>query len=338
MNNLPLFVHSDIDDMTDLTPNALRVYMHLARRANKGGVAWPSYQTIGDHCFTSVSENPITRRSMARKAIDELITSGLIEKENRQNDGGHTSNAYLLAGAVSIGIAMPHNEEPMPIDTAMPNGTKDTLIEDTPLEDTPNEEDTQARDPLAVAWRQAYGDTIPSHLTEPLGKLVSKSGMAATIHGIKSGAKANSRNFSYIAECARNYVPPAPMASYVNGNGPGYAVDLPGVHVLTPLAQPNAPPPLLPPMPHDDPWAAALAELLPTLPGKTAEWLQGSQLAANGELAGVPFYRLTVMTGADKIGWLKQQAEPAIRKKVSSLFGKRIAIEIVAAEQEQVPA
>lgn len=137
--DLPLFVHSTIDDMTNITPNAMRVYMHLTRRADKTNKAWPSYQTIGDHCFGCVSENPVTRRSMARKALDELLAARLISKENRQNEGGHTSNAYTLESAVSIGIgvpistAMPQDDPPVPIGTAMLNGTKDTLSEDTPI-------------------------------------------------------------------------------------------------------------------------------------------------------------------------------------------------------------
>src|SRR6187549_2505188 len=90
----PLWVHSSIDDMTNLSPNALRVYMHLVRRADKNGVAWPSYQTIGDHCFASVSEKPATRKTFARNAIDELIAAGLIRKEERvRDDGGQSSNA-----------------------------------------------------------------------------------------------------------------------------------------------------------------------------------------------------------------------------------------------------
>ncbi len=35
---LPIFVHSAVDDMTDLTPNAMRVYMQLARTERKAGL------------------------------------------------------------------------------------------------------------------------------------------------------------------------------------------------------------------------------------------------------------------------------------------------------------
>lgn len=112
----------------------------------------------------------------------------------------------------------------------------------------------------------------------------------------------------------------------------GYHIDIPGVHALEPPAQVVKPPPLPVPLAHDDPWAIALAELLPVLPGRSAQWLEGSTLTANGELAGIPFYRITAKTEPSNIGWLVQQAEPAIRKKLSGLMGKRIEIEIVAME------
>lgn len=213
-------------------------------------------------------------------------------------------------------------------------------VKDQIQEQQEEEEDTQARprEPVALSWWQEYGEAIPEHLVKPFENLVAERGIAAAIHGIKASAKADSRNFKYIAECARNYIPPAQNSHYTNGassNG-RYSVDtasasVPGVHVMQPTG--NAPP-LPPPMAHDDPWAVALQELTPQLTPTTASWLVGSTLEANGELAGVPFYRITVRTAPSNIGWLMQQAEPAIRKKVSSIVGKRIQLEIVAAESE----
>ena len=157
---LPIFIHSTIDDMTDITPNAMRVYMHLARRAGKSGFAFPSYQSIGDHCFSSVSDNHATRRSMARKAIDDLIAHKLIEKRARvTGDGDSDSNGYVL-----LDTGMPIGT-PMPIDTPMPNkhtgvlnrhtgvpiGTKDTPIEGSPIEGSPIEELSIDNTPIGVA-------------------------------------------------------------------------------------------------------------------------------------------------------------------------------------------
>jgi len=194
------------------------------------------------------------------------------------------------------------------------------------------EEETHAHDPLLVAWQQAYtGVDMPTKLAASLRELVSECGMAATIHGIKASAvKEGGRNFRYIAECARNYVPPAPMASYANGNP--YTIDIPGI-VELPATKQTAP--VLPtPMAHDDPWTIALAELSAVLPGSAPRWLAGSSLKENGELAGVPFYRVTLVCPEADPGWLRQQAEPAIRKKLASLLGKRIALEIVNPHKE----
>lgn len=151
---LPLFVHGCIDDMTDLTPNAMRVYMHLARRADADGMAWPSYQSIGDHCFKSVSDNPATRKSFARRALDELIEANLISKQAREReDGGQTSNGYSLSTVERF--APPHAY----ISTPMPNTQGPCLIDpphayegtnNTPIEVTPKEERERAPAPVSV--------------------------------------------------------------------------------------------------------------------------------------------------------------------------------------------
>jgi len=203
---------------------------------------------------------------------------------------------------------------------------------ETIKESREEKEETHAHDPLLVAWQQAYtGVDMPTKLAASLRELVSECGMAATIHGIKASAvKEGGRNFRYIAECARNYVPPAPMASYANGNP--YTIDIPGI-VELPATKQTAP--VLPtPMAHDDPWTIALAELSAVLPGSAPRWLAGSSLKENGELAGVPFYRVTLVCPEADPGWLRQQAEPAIRKKLASLLGKRIALEIVNPHKE----
>lgn len=199
-------------------------------------------------------------------------------------------------------------------------------------------EETHARDPLAVAWQQAYADVaMPPKLASSLKELSVECGIPAAIHGIKaSAAKEDGRNFRYIAECARNYVPPAPLASYASELG--YQVDLPGVHILEPPAtNGHAPPPLPPPVAHDDPWAIALAELAGVLPGSAPHWLEGSRLEASGELAGEPLYRVILTNPRANAQWLSQQAEPAVRKKLASLLRKRILLEFVNAAQELAP-
>jgi len=147
-----------------------------------------------------------------------------------------------------------------------------------PIED---EEDTQAREPIAHAWHDYYGEEIPENLTGRLVKLESECGTDAVIHGIQVSAVAKTRNFGYLAKSARNYLP-EPQEEVIHGNG--YHVDFPGVHVLQPSEKTGPPSPsplpLPPPMPHDDPWAICLAELMPSLPGVAMAYLKGSVIEA----------------------------------------------------------
>lgn len=190
-----------------------------------------------------------------------------------------------------------------------------------------DEDDTPAPvdESVAAKWLACYGKEVPKNVRGPINELVAKCGPEAVIHGIEVTAKNKSHNFLYIAKSARNYVPAPQNANYTNG----YHVE--GVYKLEPAERSTPPPELPAPMAHDDPWAQALAELMPTLPGKSGSWLEGSQLVEDGELAGVPLYRVMVLTEPGNIGWLTQQAEPAVRKKLSSILRKRIMVNFVAA-------
>lgn len=358
---LPIFIHSVIDDMTHLSPDTMRVYMHLSRRADKSGAAWPSYQSIGDHCFISVYKHADGRRKHAVAAIAELVKAGLLKKDKRTNEHGQQTNCYTLIDPVTLQSQPVVTEESQGVSdaTVTAAGTlqsqravtpeapdpvtlqspKDTPLEGTPLEGTPKDDEEGreplGRDPVADAWREHYGELIPENIDAPIRALALKHGLAAVSHGIQAGAKSGSRNFGYIAKCARNYLPPAST----NGKG-SYQVDLPekkpefmpGVHTLTPPAKLQ--PPALPlPMPNHDPWSIALAELRPVLPGTAMSYLAGSCLEAVGDVDGVPLYRIVVEErAAVGVGWLTTQVGPAIRRKLGSLLGRPVLIEIVAAE------
>jgi hypothetical protein len=208
--------------------------------------------------------------------------------------------------------------------------------DNTDQQEQMDEDDTRTRDPIHVAWLETYEEELPDNLEKPFAKLLKETSEAAVIHGIRKSASAKERTFGFIAKCARNYIPPPPEnANYTNG----YHIEtdsIPGIHALTPVA--DAQPQTLPrPMPTDDPWATVLFELLPTLTPTTAGWFKDSELTENGELAGVPFYLITVRTGPDKLPWLKRQTESNIRRKLGSLIGKRVEIDFVATELEPTP-
>ena len=86
-----------IDNMRGLIPNAVRVYLHLSRRADNSNKCWPSIREIGDACFTGVSTNVEVRKRLAGLALDELEARGLLVKSaHHKPDGSQISNSYKL--------------------------------------------------------------------------------------------------------------------------------------------------------------------------------------------------------------------------------------------------
>lgn len=228
-------------------------------------------------------------------------------------------------------------------DTDYSHGRSESPLE--PTTEKRGEEKTHARDPLSVAWQQAYsGVEMPPKLAKSLQELVAECGMAAAIHGIKASAtKKDGRNFMYIAECARNYVPPAPIFSYANGNG-AYHVDIPGVHVLATVEQPSSPSPPPAPMPHDDPWSVCLAELRRELPGGFVPWLEGSRIEDAGMInrddgEPVALYRVVIEASraATGLNYFERQCAGSIRRTLGSVLRYPVLIEIVAEEMEPTP-
>lgn len=91
--DIPVFIHRELDDL-GLSPNAFRLYCHLARRAGTG-TAWPSYQSMGDHCFMGQAEAG-RRRNIAIEAMKELVDQGLIKKITRKDGEKNETNLYYL--------------------------------------------------------------------------------------------------------------------------------------------------------------------------------------------------------------------------------------------------
>jgi hypothetical protein len=76
--------------------------MHLSRRSGKRNRAWPSYTSIGEHCFRFTYPNVQTAslRRKAIKAVAELEKVGVISVERRVTGGytgkGNMSNVYRI--------------------------------------------------------------------------------------------------------------------------------------------------------------------------------------------------------------------------------------------------
>jgi hypothetical protein len=95
-SDLPIFVYSEIDDL-DISLKAFRVYAHLARRAGTNGACFPAYQSIGDCCFKKDYAKASTRKTLAIRAVKELVELRLLKKKTRMGPLGNQSNDYELS-------------------------------------------------------------------------------------------------------------------------------------------------------------------------------------------------------------------------------------------------
>lgn len=149
-----IWVHSSIDDMTNLSPNAMRVYMHLVRRANGQGVAWPGLQSIGDHCFTTVYKHADSRRKHAVAALAELIDAKLIRKEERMGDAGQKSNLYYLLNPVTVQSYPCDSTVPPPVTVESHPPVTVQSHEGIPIEGNTNEGNPLSSAPAAQTPQQ----------------------------------------------------------------------------------------------------------------------------------------------------------------------------------------
>jgi hypothetical protein len=81
------FIHSSLDD-AELHPDAFRVYCHILRRAGNDYKAWPSYQSIGDHCFGNLDKAE-SRRKKAIRAMNVLVDRNFLHKSGMPSKGNH---------------------------------------------------------------------------------------------------------------------------------------------------------------------------------------------------------------------------------------------------------
>lgn len=73
----------------ELPHRARAVYMYLKDRAGKGADCWPAVKTIASDLQLS--------RSTVKRALQDLVGAGLIEKESRyRENGSNTSNRLIL--------------------------------------------------------------------------------------------------------------------------------------------------------------------------------------------------------------------------------------------------
>jgi DnaD/phage-associated family protein len=206
--DLPVFIHSELDDLS-LSPNAFRLYCHLARRAGYG-TAWPSYQTMGDKCFGTETDNAGTRRTWAIKAMKELVDLGLVKKELRSDEiKGNKSNVYYLT---------PRSEWATPSDGGIPGGLvmggyhpsipgipKGTPYEGSPLTNpvVVVEEHTAIAE-IYKMWSDQTKGTLTSISADILGGMINSYGAEAVKHAIIDAERQGKRSLGYVEGILRN--------------------------------------------------------------------------------------------------------------------------------------
>jgi len=73
----------------ELPHRARAVYIYLSDRAGRGSDCWPAVRTIAADLQLS--------RSTVKRALNDLVKAGLIEKEARyRENGSNTSNRLVL--------------------------------------------------------------------------------------------------------------------------------------------------------------------------------------------------------------------------------------------------
>jgi len=200
--DLPVFIHSELDDM-GLSPNAFRLYCHLARRAG-AGVAWPSYQSMGDVCFAAIAEGR-SRRNIAMRAMTELVERGLISKQARTNDDGNQTNLYYLTPRREwtpsiVGMPGEHSGNATPSIVGMPKGTPS---EGTPSKDVVVVEGRTLADVFRT-WSQITKGTFNSIDSDKVKDLIDTHGAEAVYQAMLDANEQGKRTLAYVNGILRN--------------------------------------------------------------------------------------------------------------------------------------
>lgn len=132
------------DILTKLGPSALGIYVYLARRANRDGEAWPSFDTIARDCGV--------QRRWAIKVVGDLVSAGFVDRLPQQDKrGGHASNLYRLPHQVALFAPSEHpSEAPSVPPSEVPSGVPSTEVQNK----AQNEErrKTQVPEGFAAFW------------------------------------------------------------------------------------------------------------------------------------------------------------------------------------------
>ena len=73
----------------ELSPKVKSAFIYLKNHANRQGTCWPDINTIAEELSLS--------HSTVKRAMDDLVKSGLVKKSSRWRENGSlTSNLYWI--------------------------------------------------------------------------------------------------------------------------------------------------------------------------------------------------------------------------------------------------
>lgn len=337
----------------ELKHGRLLLMLALADHANDAGECWPSQphleektrlterqlrRVIGELCkdgFLAITEKGVGR---GKKTVYKLFP----EREEKADILSETKADIISKKADKMSEKSGQNvqrkadiisEKADIFDANQSHARSEPPIEPTTKE--PSEESSSTRDDddaganaIEAAWLESYGDSIPERIAAKLPALVAECGEDAVVHGIRVSVNSATRSFKYIAESARNFVPPAAEVR------PRYSVDIPGVIAMSPAPQlpPDTPKPLpaspAAPLDLEAAWQITINDMCATFNG-TSDWVAQSSLHATERYAdGKPIFEVHV-SDPRHAEWLEHQAGRLIRRSLSVTLQKPVVIEFL---------
>lgn len=344
-------------DNEQLKGGRLLVMLALADHANDAGECWPSQPHLAKRArlnerqvrrvidglandgYMVVVEKGVGRSKrphyrlfpqpiksdILSDAKADILSQGKSDISDTKADISAQENRTFLTEKSDISDVIPsreRSEPPIEPTTEPPMESSSSNARASEVEGAAQEDE---EDEASILWLEICGDPIPANIKEKMRGLIGECGSAAVAHGIRSSLTAHSRNFRYIAECARNFVPESALPPR------RYSVeDVQGIPLTPRTHIPSSTPP--PPANNGDPWSLCLSEMTRTLPSGYVAFLEGSRAEF---VMDNTFCRIILARPDAPLDVLRTQLTLAISRKLSSILHKHVDIEIVAAEQAQ---
>ena len=332
----------------------LLVLLALADFADdRGGAIYPSMTTIAAKARLSVDQT--------RRIIHYLVEAGhiTIVEDGGWDGARNRPNHYRIATPDPADVPAPVQGLPLQ-DASTPlaeckdppradasTGTRaDARTVPAPAREDPSlirhsdpsssDDDDDGLTQVLRLWQENFPDSLTPVLTDSITALVAQYSADAAKYAITASVRAGVRKFSYVATCAANYVPGQEQPRPGPAGDPPPALDdrrryLVDVNGSAPPAA-TTPRPLPTPTPSHPAaslWDKARWELGQSWPREHFDRIMHAELH---EYSG-DCYELRLPADSPWLDWVSR-AEPALRRTLSSLLGRRISLSVTLSQPE----